>query len=61
MPITKRTTESDVTIDLAYSNVTERWYAYLLDGDKDVIVYATADAMADALRNLADAMEEYEQ
>jgi predicted RNase H-like HicB family nuclease len=50
----------EATVDLAYSNLTERWYASLLDIEGEVIVYATGRTRADALRNLADAMEDYE-
>ena len=58
MPISE---DLEVTVDLAYSNLTERWYASFLDMDGDVVVYATAATRADALRNLADEMDEYEQ
>ena len=50
----------EATVDLAYSNLTGRWYASLLDVDGEVIVYATANTRAHALHYLADEMEDYE-
>ena len=58
MPISE---DLEATVDLAYSNLTKRWYASFLDMDGEVVVYATAATRADALRNLADEMGEYEQ
>ena len=57
MPVLDTT---EASVDLAYSNLTFRWYASLLDAEGEVIVYATASTRADALHYLADAMEDYE-
>lgn len=46
------------TVECSYSNIGEEWCAALIDENGHTLKYGKSDSRADALRNLADAIED---
>jgi hypothetical protein len=46
------------TVDCRYSNIGEEWCAVLLDENGRTLKYGKSSNRADALRNLADAIDD---
>lgn len=47
------------TVDCSYSNIGEEWCAALIGDDGHTLAVGRSNTRAEALRNLADAIEEY--